>query len=140
MKLSEKLYNKSQFSVVEIAFVILLITVAISYVSFDFYTSSKNYNLILETGLDSLMNDMTFRDLVIKEDIIDKSVNLDWSNIGTKLDSMLVKYELIIYDDVESQLIYSCEEINGKIYDERLVLVSSDNDFDFRKVRLGVCY
>lgn len=132
--------KKSQFSVIEVIFLVLLFSVISSYVFFDFKIPQKDYNLLLETSLDSIYYSEDYRQIIIDESLILSSLTEDWSQINVSLEKMLGDFELIVLDGSRSKVIVSCVESSGKVFDERIITVDSGDSYDFRKIRLGVCY
>ena len=135
--------RKSQFSIVETIFVILLfLSVIGTYTLYNNNYNSKDYSISLESAIDSIYYSLDYRELFINENIEISAITEDWSFLNNTLSNMFNKYELILLDESQtiSKTIFSCEEVNGKMYTERIISINSGNQFNFRIVRLGVCY
>jgi len=129
-----------QFSVVEILFVILLIGSVSGYILFDFKEVNKDYSTFVESGLDVIYYSEDYRNIIINENLQVGGLTENWNNLELALSDMTNNFELIILDNSDSKVIFSCNETSGKILDERVISVNSGDKFSFRKVRLGVCY
>ena len=129
-----------QFSVVEILFVILLIGSVSGYIFFDFKEVNKDYSTFVESGLDVIYYSEDYRNIIINENLQVGGLTENWNNLELALSDMTNNFELIILDNSDSKVIFSCNETSGKILDERVISVNSGDKFSFRKVRLGVCY
>ncbi len=134
------IFKKGQFSIVEIAFVILLISSGLYYVYEIQQPLPENYNFQIESALNSLYINDSFRSLVISEDLSVSGVSGNWTLISNLLDAMFSEYELQVSNISVSKNIFSCSSNYNKYYDERVVGVSDGSVYEFRTVRLGVCY
>lgn len=135
------LIKKAQFSVIELIFLILLFSLISSYIFFDFKISHKDYNVMLETGLDSIYYSEGFREEILAENLGVEGLTQDWTLLNQTLSKMFNKFEFIILSSSDSKIIFSCGEISGKLFDERIISIDGNGDnYDFRKIRLGVCY
>lgn len=133
-------FNKAQFSVVEIVFLLFLFVGVSSLIVFDFKLPTKNYNSYLESGLNAIYYSSDYRDIIIAEDLSLPGLTEDWTNLNQTLNSMMGDFELIVSNESDSKIIFSCTESSGKFFDERIIAVNNGSIFNFRKLTLGVCY
>lgn len=136
-------YNlKSQISIVEIAFVLLLLSFTAVYFSFNFDLSEpKNYQVNLDSSINSIYYSENFRNKIMSEDLSVEAYTNDYSDLQLILDEMYLNYEFIISDNINSKKIFACSDNSMKYYSEKIIAVPNNgNSFSFRKITLGVCY
>lgn len=133
---------KSQLSIVEVAFVLLLFSFVAVYFSFDFdLNEQKNYQVNLDSSLNSIYYSESFRNKIMSEDLSVEAFTNDYGDLESLLENMYVNYEFIISDDVNSKKIFTCSDSSMKYYSEKIISISdSGNIYNFRKIRIGVCY
>ncbi len=134
--------RSSQFAIVELSLLALLISGAIVYlIYYDNSYMDFDYGFQASSALDTVFTLTTFRDIVISEDLSNSTLTEDWSEITNFLSSAFLKYELLIINDFnEKTIISSCNNYFKREYFERIVSIGNETQFEFRKIRLGVCY
>jgi len=130
-----------QISVVEMAFVIMLFSIAmVNVVTFENSGASVDYKFQIQSALDTIYYDSNFRDIILGENLASPSLTENWSGINDSLHLLFVNYEIEIANSTVSKLIFSCDAQYNKFYDERVIAIKNASYFEFRKLKLGVCY
>ena len=132
--------KSAQFSFVELSFLMILLSFGLSFVDWDVQTISIDHKFQIESALSSLYHDESLRSLVMGENLSDSTINGNWTNISNVLDDMFLSYEIGISNVSDSKVIFSCNSDYSKYYDERVLGVSDGSFYEFRTVKLGVCY
>lgn len=133
--------KKSQLTVIEVSLLIIFSSfflLSLSYISQE--NVVPDYSFTVETFLDSIYYSGDFRSQVINEDLSVVGVTEDWSSLELLLNDSFLKYELIISNTTSSKSIYSCSADNTKIIRERIIAINNSEQYEFRLLRLGVCY
>lgn len=134
------LKKKALFSVIEIPMLIVLFVSAFVYFGTVDQSNDINYKYSIDSVLDSIYYSESYRNLIMDENLTSPSVEEDWTNVSDVLSEVFLNYELILFDDVDEKLIFSCSSKFNKYYTERVISIKDNDNFGFRKVRLGVCY
>lgn len=132
--------KKAQITVVEMSFVALLFAATLVYLVSPASSVSSDYRYNIDSFLDTINTDSEFRDLILAENLSNSTIDGDWSNVENLLNNSFRKYELRVLNETTSKLIYSCNTSYDKYFVERLISISNLTNYEFRKVRLGVCY
>ena len=133
--------NKSQFASIEIILLILLFAFSTAYFYKPIDSTLQDYKLNIDSALDTIYYSDDYRSIIMNEDISLSSHTEDWSDINTTLSDFYRNFELILSDDNLSKNIFSCSgDFNTKYYTERVIAIEDNDNFEFRKLRLGVCY
>lgn len=136
-----KLTNKTQVSVFEIILVIFLFFSSITYYGFYNYNyNSQVHKVQIESFLDGIAYGDNFRVLIMSEDLSQNTITGNWTNFTILLNNSFTSYELIISNKTVSKTIVSCNETSGKYYIERFIALKDNSYYEFRKIKLGVCY
>lgn len=135
-------FKKSLYSVFEIGVIVLLFSFSLSFMSF--YSANENnsnnlFYLKLDTIANFLIENESFRNLVLLENLAEEGLDQDWFLFEILLDETLVNYELRILNSSHDKLIFSCLGNYKKNYVNRVI--TFENDFyNFREIHLGLCY
>lgn len=132
--------KKSQITVIEISLVILMFGVFIT--NFGGIEQSEDIDPILRVDslLDSIYQQGSFREIVMQENLSSSSLSQDWSNLTLMVEKNFQNYELVIYNDSRTKFIESCTQNYYKNYAERVFAIEDNDNYEFRVLRLGVCY
>lgn len=137
-----KLVKKALFSVVEVAFMFLLIIFSLGFIynpsvsnSFD---QDNSYAII--SLLDIINRNDLIVETVFQEDLTLTPIQENWSELETILNSQVENYYLSLYDGSNYKIIFDCN-VNFKIEKNQILLMgdSSNNLFSYRVLTLGVC-
>ncbi len=132
--------NKAQFSVIEIGFVLLLLFTFMIHIKpfgFEFQDDKK---ILVDSYLHSLKFNSTIRDLVLNENLSNSSLSQNWSQVDIYLGESFLSYSLNVGNSTTTKSIISCSGAYGKYVSEDIIATDSSNNYDFRKISLGVCY
>lgn len=132
--------KKSQLTVIEISFVLLLIGSYLAYLPTTIDSNEYNLNLGVQTLADSLLEDYNFRSVLINEDLSSVNETEDWSQVYLVINSSLINYELKIGDLSTEKTLKSCSPTFEKLNVVRIVSIDDSSIYDFRYFILGVCY
>jgi len=134
--------KNGMFSVFEIAIVFLLLSFSFQY--FNNYSSSlkldEGNKFMIDSSLDSLYNTNSFRDTIMVEDLSNSNIIENWDPIFSYLNSSFLNYELILSNLTTSKIIKSCNATTEKYLSERIFAIKNNTIYEFRMLRLGVCY
>ncbi|MCA9497020.1 MAG: hypothetical protein KC589_08810 [Nanoarchaeota archaeon] len=133
-------FKKSLFSVVEIPLVIVLFVSAFVYYGTMNQPNDVNYKFNIDSMLDSMYYSENYRHLIMDENLSSLTIDGNWSNVSSVLSEAFLNYELIIFDSDNGKKIFSCSSKFDKFYGERVISIKDNDIYDFRKIRLGVCY
>ena len=132
---------KSQVSVFEIAFLLVLIFGFIVYIST--YSEGNvfgQHKLQVESFFNSIYYNGDFRNNFLNENLSSVIVSQNWSNLTFLLNSSFVNYELKISNETTTKIIFSCNETYGREIAEKIIAIRDNDYYEFRKVTFGVCY
>ena len=135
-----KLSKKTQISIIEIPLLLLL------FISFLFIpgilhqSETKDYKLSIDSFFDSIIYSEDYRDIFMDENLSKLSITEDYSNLKIVLDKVFIHYDLSISNLTVEKKIFSCEPIFNKYVSERIISIKNNDNFEFRKIILGVCY
>lgn len=132
--------KQSQISFVEFVLVFLLFGFLFTTLHYDTNLSEKDYKLTIDSFLDSIYYSENYRSLIIDEDLSKSTLTGNWTNFQAQLNKSFTNYEFIISNSSYSKKIYSCSAIYNKYYVERFISIKNNTKYDFRKIKLGVCY
>ena len=133
------IFNKGQITVVEAAFIFMLMVGAIGYFVAKPLNSSLSYQKNIDSLADAIYYSENFRILFMDEDLSILSKSGDWSSFENFLNSSVFEYDLLIGNFTYNKTIYSCEG-DFKEFAERVISIRDNDYVDFRYFRLGVCY
>lgn len=137
-----KLVKKALFSVVEVAFMFLLIIFSLGFIynpslsnSFD---QDNSYTII--SLLDIINRNDLIVEIVFQEDLTLTPIQENWNELENILNSQVENYYLSLYDGSNYKIIFDCN-VNFKIQKNQILLMgdSSNNLFSYRVLTLGVC-
>ncbi len=132
--------KKAQISIIEFTFVMVLLSATIGYLIYSFPLQSQDYDITLNSMLDSIYYSEDYRAIFMDENLAVGAKTENWNSLSSVLNKTLGNYELILYDDTNEKYIFSCNETLGKKFSERIIAIKNNTLYDFRKIRLGVCY
>lgn len=133
--------RRSQFSAIEVVLVMMLFAFSSIYYVNSVSTSQKDYKYNIDTGLDSLYYNESYRFLIMNENLDVSHKVLDWSSLNQTLSNMYNNFELTIGNKTTSKFIYNCnQDYNNKYSTERIISIGDASTYEFRRVKLGVCY
>jgi len=132
--------KKALISVFEIAFVFLIFSSSIIYFNKVSNQIEPDYKLTIESSLNSLYYLNETRYIFMNEDLLSSTLTQNWTNISIYLNSSFKNYEFIISNNSISKKIFSCNATYNKYFSEKIIAISNNTNFEFRKIRLGVCY
>jgi len=138
--IKKNICKKSLISVFEIGFLFFLFTGTLIYINLVPQPTNQDYKFTIESSLNSIYYNQNNRMVFMNEDLSTTTVNGDFSNISNYLDSIFLNYELIISNNSVSKTIFSCNSTSEKFYGEKIISIRDNTIFEFRKIRLGVCY
>lgn len=131
--------RRAQVSSIEILFALMLFGTYVFYISDNSVETQRDYAKSIDSALDSIYNNDNYRNIMMGEDL-SKSINTrDWNPLLTVLDNSYSSYELVISNSTNQKTIISCSDGYNKYLSQRVIAVNS-SDYQFRKIRLGVCY
>lgn len=131
---------RSQITIFEMVFVFALLSFTVAFTSVANQPMNKDYKLSVDSFVDALYYSEDFRDVFMGEDLSVSSASQDWSMIQGNLSLAFLDYELIIANGSVEKKIFSCASDYNKYYAERVIAVNDSDTFEFRMLRLGVCY
>ena len=69
-------------------------------------------------------------------------ISEDWETLNSTLSKMYRNFEVIVSNGSVSKTVISCREGNytTRYFSERVVSIRDNDRYEFRKLRLGVCY
>ncbi|MDA3856503.1 MAG: hypothetical protein PF569_09690 [Candidatus Woesearchaeota archaeon] len=133
-------FNKSQITVVESSFILLLFLGTIVFLVVKPSLSSElNYQKNVDTIADSIYYSETFRDIIMLEDLTTDTKSEDWSKFELVLNSSISDYDFSISNGTLSESLYSCDG-DFKDFAERVISIENNTVSEFRTFRIGVCY
>jgi len=137
--------TKSQISIIEIIFIILLLSVFFSYYSYnpDMFFQEKEYKNELNTIADSIYYSENYRDLIINENLTNNSIDYTkWNNFNQTISKLISNYEIIIRENNLSKNIFNCSgKIKNREFVERIIFCNNLSTVcKFRKIQIGGCY
>jgi len=132
--------SKGLISVFEITFLFILFFSSITYFGILTNHEEKDYKFNIESSLDTLYFYEQNRVLFMEEDLSNLTTTGNWTNISNILNSIYLNYELVISNNSISKKIFSCNSSNEKYYTERIISIENNEIYEFRKIKLGVCY
>ena len=127
-------------SIFEIVFILTLFSGAIIYFTTSHNLEEKDYKFTIETSLDRIYYDVNNRGILFDEDLSQTSLTQNWTNISTFLNSTFLNYELILSNKTVDKIIFNCSSLNEKYFSEKVISIKNNTVFEFRKIKLGVCY
>ena len=138
--------RRSQIALFEIAFVLLLFFGALTYfANVSYEKKSSDYQATVESFADVLYKNETFRNVIKNENLGNANLNQDWSEIEELLNNSFLNYELIVRGppgNPNVQEVFLCNKSYGKVITQRIVSGNDtdSNNYELRRVTLGVCY
>ena len=135
--------KKSQITVAEIPLLILLISSSIIYFTYEpniNLIQNKDYSVTINSFLNAIYSSDEFRNIIMKENLSSVTITENWTNMSKLLNETFGKYELIISNNTVSKKIFSCNTTYNKFFSEKIISIQNNSDFEFRKIKLGVCY
>ncbi len=141
-------FRNAQISIIEFPMLIMLFSLFIGGIYIIPNLAQNDFSNNIESFLDSVYYSDDFRENVILENLSKDSLDVDWSNLNLILSEVYGdgNYEIIISNLTYSKVIFSCNASLNKYYAERIISIfnnsNTDNNsiYDFRKIKLGVCY
>ena len=131
--------KRAQISVVEGILMILLFVFFFSSLTLYSQTTYTGSSVNLDSLLDSIYYSENYRDIIMNEDLSSEELSQDWSEIESVLNNSVGSYELILLNKTTNKKITECQASYGKNFEER-IFGSSQDEYEFRKLRIGVCY
>lgn len=132
--------KKTQISVIELPMLFLLFGFALVYFNTSLDFNDIDYKLRIDSFLDSLYFSENFRNTIYNENLSSNSITSNWSNFSNLANSSFLKYELIISNNTISKTIFFCNDSNNKYFKEYILSIQNNTNFEFRKIKFGVCY
>jgi len=136
-----ELKKKSQISAFEMTMATILLFSSIMY--FGYYIDEKNigfHKTQIDSFLDTMYYSEDFRNIMMNEDLSQEALTEDWTNVSLLLNTSFRSYEILISNETLTKTIYSCTEVSGKEYSEKIIAILDNDYYEFRKITLGVCY
>ena len=132
--------RKAQLSVVEMGFVLLLLSTYLLYLGTLPSVPSPDPQYQIDSALDSLYYSEEYRDLFLNENLDIALPTGNWTNVTEYLNRSFSSYELIIASESQEKYIETCSASYYKSFSERILVVdTSGEEYEFRKLSLGVC-
>lgn len=134
-------FIKSQVSAFEMTLGIILLFSTVMY--FGYYFGEQNigvHKTQVESFLDTIYYGEEFRNILMDEDLSQVNLTQNWANVSTLLNNSFRSYEVLVSNETVSKTIYSCNGTSGKEYSEKIITIKDNNNYEFRKLTLGVCY
>ena len=131
--------KKAIITVIEMSLLVLM------FVSVSYYMTSNPvfdhpYQESVDSMLDAIYQSGDFSQMVLSENLSAFFPSQDWTSISRILNESYNDYELIISNTTYSKKIYICQARYSKINSQRIITISNNTQFEFRKVTLGVCF
>lgn len=134
-------YSKfAQISFFEFVLIFLLFGFLFTSSIYDSKTIDKDHKIGVDSFLDSIYYSEDFRNLTFDENLSASALSEDWTQVQLLLDNSFNNYELILSNSSDSKHIFSCDAKYNKYYSERIISIKNNTRFEFRQLRLGVCY
>ena len=136
-----ELNKKTQISAFEMTLATILLFSSIMY--FGYYIDEKNIGIHktqIDSFLDTIYYNEDFRIIIMSEDLSQASLTQNWTTFSTLLNTSFKRYEILISNETVTKTIYSCTEISGKEYTEKIISILDNDNYEFRRITLGVCY
>ena len=130
----------AQLSFFEFVLIFLLFGFLFTSVVYDFKIIPKDHKISIDSFLDSVYYSEDFRNLTFDEDLSQTTLSEDWGQLQLLLDNSFSNYELILSNISNSKYIFSCDAKYNKYYSEKIISIRNNTSFEFRQLRLGVCY
>ncbi len=131
--------NRCQFSVIEMTFVFLLFLFAVTFFVSKSNIAQVDYKYNVESFLDSIYYSEDYRDLFFDEDLSNIAITQDWSTFNDFVNNSFNNYEFVLSNNSVSKNIITCDG-DYKYYSQRVISIKDNSNFEFRKIKLGVCY
>lgn len=132
--------RRSQISVVEITLVLVMFASFIVYFGVLKQPVTTDHQIEIDSMADALYASEEFRERIISEELDIRLATENWSNISTILNSTFAEYELVVGNLTDEKKIEDCTGVYYKAYAERIITIKDNDNYDFRKFRIGVCY
>lgn len=133
-------FLKSQISIIELPLLLLMFSGFLFFYGGLFEPEEIDYKLEVDSFLDSIIYNGDFRSLFLDEDLSVIVISDDWSNFEDLLNDSFLNYEIILSNLTIEKTIYSCDATHWKYMTERIISIENNENFEFRLIRLGVCY
>ena len=140
-------FKKSQMSIIESVFMIMLFVVFSTYYSYDTNSliATQDYTFSIDSAVNSIYYSDDYRNIIFEEDLLNSTIDfVKWDSMNQTLSNMFYNFELVITDDTGnySKTIFECKQgMYNKLLSERMFFCGADLDnCNFRVLRLGVCY
>lgn len=131
---------KAQISVVELTLAMVLFAAFSANFGLIDQPSLQDPQLQLESLSDSMYYLGDYRERLLLENLSDSNPTQNWSSIQSILDSELTNYELVVGNETVEKVIQSCQGAFYESFSEKFVTVLNETKYDFRFIRIGVCY
>ena len=137
--------NKAQITVVEIPLLFLLLSGALIYFNYNnnndnSFNHVEDYSLTINSFLNSIYYSNNFRKTIMLEDLSNNALTQNWTNISFYLNKSFLNYELVISNKTVTKNIFSCNATYNNYYSENIITIYNNSKYEFRKIKLGVCY
>jgi len=137
--------KKTQMSIVESVFMIMLFIAFTTYYSYDVnvLVPEQDYTFTVNSAVDSIYYSNDYRVDVFTENLTNSAVSsAKWSGLNQTLSKMFYNFEVVIRENNNSKTIFSCKPgMYSKMFSERMMFCGNDfSNCNFRALRVGVCY
>lgn len=131
--------KKSQFSLIEVAFLLLIISVGFSLFNNNLKIPENSNSFYVESLIDTIVYNESYRTMFILENVSNSSIEQDFTNLSLLLNRTLFNYEFSIKVNNTVKKIYSCDGTYEKILAERIIAIKNNTEYEFRTIQLGAC-
>lgn len=132
--------KKAILSAIEIPIMILLLSIGLSYFIAIETPSPQDYKFRISSLVDALIMEENYRNIIMLENLSSSSITEDWTNIAQLINKSFLNYEIILSNNSVEKEIFICNASYSKFFDEKIISIKNNTLFEFRKIRLGVCY
>ena len=131
---------KAQISIVELTLAMVLFAGFSASFGLIDQPSLQDPQLQLESLSESLYYLGDYRESLLLENLSDSTPSQDWSSLESILDSELTNYELVVGNQTVEKILQQCQGTFYESFSEKFVTVLNETEYDFRFIRIGVCY
>ena len=132
--------NKSQITVIEVTLVAVLFAFTIPFLFTGSTPESSDYKYFTDSLLDTIHKNESYRSVFMDESLAAATRSEDWSAVLEFLNKSVTSYELVIANESVREAIVECTPSDFKYLSERIIAIEDNDNYEIRKLMLGVCH
>lgn len=132
--------KKSQISVIEMAVVLGLFGAFSIYFGSLVEVNQVDYQFQIDSLLDSIYYSEDYRSVIMSEDLTSSELSQDWDEIINFIEEDVENFEIVVGNLSNEKIVTFCTGVYHKSFSEKVISIEDNDNFEFRKIRIGVCY